>query len=77
MRVLTEGVVCSMLLPSAGRCRLSFCSCLLMTAFVKATARLFLGPAVNTQIPHLRLGMFSIWRDMTERKGDGEKPGES
>lgn len=42
----------------------------LMTAFVKATARLFLGSAVNRQIPHPRLEMFSS--PCRARTGRGE-----
>lgn len=61
-RVWTECAVvcCSPLLVHLRLVALSSLSgCLLMTAFVKPTARLFLGSAVNRQIPHPRLEMFS------------------
>lgn len=54
-----------------------------MTAFVKPTAWLFLGHAVNRQIPYPRLGTFSalcwalvctIEKNSTARLGDGRKP---
>lgn len=54
-----------------------------MTAFVKPTARLFLGSAVNRQIPHPRLEMFSALcrapvctgvKNRAERVVDGRKP---
>lgn len=72
-----------MLLPSAGlvSCLVAL-SCPLMTAFVKPTARLFLGSAVNRQIPHPRLEMFSALcralvctggKNRTERVVDGAK----
>lgn len=77
---------CSMLLPSAGP-SLSrgseLSGCPLMTAFVKPTARLFLGSAVNRQIPHPRLEMFSALcralvctglEKRTERVIDGRQP---
>lgn len=48
----------------------------LMTAFVKATARLFLGSAVNRQIPRPRLEMFSSpcrARTGAKRRGERER----